>query len=220
MYYMLDTADRAAIARLWKIYPLKGVTTNPSIISKEKSNPYEVFKDIKDIIGDGDLFVETLGRSADDIQGEAERIVRILGKDTIIKIPMTPEGLRAIGLLSRRGYRTCGTAVFTLSQGVLAARAGAEYVAPYVNRIDNIGCDGVDTAASISDAYSFYGLECKVVGASFKNVRQVEELLRRGVDAVTVSPDLMDKLMAIPGTMEAVEKFENDWKKLGVGDLL
>ena len=217
MKFLIDTADTAAIRRLNGLLPIEGVTTNPSIVAKTKREPYSVFREIKDIIQEKPLFVETLG---EEIVEEAGRITTRLGKDTVIKIPVSPEGLSAIKRLAQDGYITCATAVFTLSQALLAGRAGARYVAPYVNRISDKGNDGVAVTASIGEAFRKYGIECTVVGASFKNVRQVEDLSRLGVDSVTLPPDIFDKIISVEGTEEAIVKFEKDWETLGVGKSL
>ena len=220
MKYLIDSADTAAIRRLNGLIPIEGVTTNPSIVAKTKREPYSVFREIKDIIQEKPLFVETLGRTGDEIVEEAGRITTRLGKDTVIKIPVSPEGLSAIKRLAQDGYITCATAVFTLSQALLAGRAGARYVAPYVNRISDKGNDGVAVTASIGEAFRKYGIECTVVGASFKNVRQVEDLSRLGVDSVTLPVDIFDKIINVEGTEEAIVKFEKDWETLGFGKSL
>lgn len=220
MEYYLDTADIDAIERLFGYFPLSGVTTNPSILAKEKRDPYETLGLIRSFLKEKKLFVETLGRDALSIVEEAGRITSRLGKDTVIKIPATKEGVKAIGLLSDMGYATCATAVFTLSEAMLAARMGASYVAPYISRIDNSGGDGCRTAGEISKAFSDFFLDTKVVGASFKTLRQVEECTRLCVDSVTLSPEILEKLLDVPGTKAAVEQFEIDWRKAGFGDSL
>ncbi|MGN1163411.1 MAG: transaldolase family protein [Candidatus Ornithospirochaeta sp.] len=220
MEYYLDTADIDEIEALFDIFPLSGVTTNPSILAREKRNPYETLEKIRSAIKGGELFVETLGRDAATIEKETEQITGRLGKDTIIKIPATPEGIKAIGKLSKKGYICCATAVFSLSQALLSSRSGAKYVAPYISRIDSSGGDGCIVSGEIAKAFSDYLLDTKVIGASFKTVRQVEDCARSGVDCVTLPPDILRSLLDVPGTKRAVEKFEEDWKTLGAGDTL
>ena len=220
MEYYLDTADIKEIEELSGTYPISGVTTNPSILAREKRNPYETLKMIRSVIGEKELFVEALGREWETIMGEAERITSALGKNTIIKIPTTPEGIKAIGKLTERGYRTCGTAVFTLSEAMLAARSGALYIAPYVSRIENSGGNGAACSGEMAKAFSDYLLDTKVIGASFKTVKQVEDCIRYGLDCVTLSPELLRALLSVPGTIAAQEKFEEDWRKMGYGETL
>lgn len=220
MDILLDTANVKAIEKLWAKLPLKGVTTNPSILSAEGGDPYKTLKKIREIIGDGDLHVQVLSEDSDDIVEEAKRITSNLGKNTLIKIPATLSGLKAIKTLSSMGYRTTATAVFTLSQGILAAKAGAEYIAPYINRIDNAGGNGVEVASEIDNACSMYLLDTKVVGASFKNVRQVEELIKNNVSAATLPLDIIEKMFTVSGTDDAIKKFKKDWERLDFGPTL
>lgn len=220
MRIILDTADVKAIRELYAIYPVSGVTTNPSILAKEKRNPFEVLKEIRSVIGDDDLHVETLGRDAETIVKEGERIVQELGDNTYIKIPLTEEGLKAIRLLKEKGIKTTATAVYTLSQAYLAAMNGASFVAPYVNRIDNAGGDGPGVAIAIDQAFSVSEYPCHVVAASFKNVKQVERLIEADAYSVTIPPDILRAMCKHPGTDEAVLKFEKDFETLGQKDML
>lgn len=221
MRIILDTADVKAIRELYAIYPVSGVTTNPSILAKEKKNPFEVLKEIRAILGDDDLHVETLGRDAETIVKEGERIVAELGANTFIKIPVTEEGLKAIRLLKEKGFKTTATAVFTLSQAYLAAMNGASFVAPYVNRIDNAGGDGPGVAIAIDQAFQASStFDCHVVAASFKNVKQVERLIEADAYSVTIPPEILKAMCKHPGTEEALLKFEKDFATLGQKDML
>ncbi|MBQ0071601.1 MAG: hypothetical protein KBS81_07075 [Spirochaetales bacterium] len=220
MRIILDTADLKTIKELYEVFPISGITTNPSIVSKEKRNPFEVLKEIREFIGDDDLHVEVLGRTAEEIEKEAEAITKELGKETFIKIPVTTEGLKAIRNLHQKGYKTTATAVLTLSQAYLAAMNGADFVAPYVNRIDNFGASGTETAIDIDDAFRMSDYETKVIAASFKNVKQVEEMIKADVYSVTLPPDLLRAMLHHPGTDEAVAKFEKDFSTLDYGMLM
>ena len=222
MRLIIDDADIREIKRLYGLYPIDGVTTNPSILARTGRKPYEVLGEIRDFLGaDGELHAQAISRKSDDIVREAKYIVSRLGRATYIKIPAVPEGIRAIKELSRVGYRTTATAVYTPMQAFMAAKAGASCVAPYVNRIDNLGGSGVETVKAIQDILRNNGLNTKILAASFKNARQVEELCRAGVDAATVSPSVIDALMKNASVDDAVEKFISDFEGLcGMGQTM
>ena len=152
MKFCIDDANVEKIRRIYEYYPIDGVSTNPSILAKTGRDPYEVLKEIRSIIGeDGELFVQATAATAEGMVEEARRIVEVLGRSTLVKIPCNPEGFKAMKQLKKEGIRFIGTAIYTAMQGFLAAKCGAEYVAPYVNRIDNMGFDGVQVAKDIHD---------------------------------------------------------------------
>ena len=220
MKIILDTANIEKIESCWENYPVYGVTTNPSILAREGRNPYETLRAIRSIIGNKDLHVETLGRTKDEILSEAKNIVFNLGEDTFIKIPVTSEGVKAIKELKEAGIRTTATAVFSFSQAMIASLSGASFIAPYVNRIDNLGGNGTETAIEIEKAFVQNGMSTHVIGASFKSIKQIETLLKGGAWGVTISPELLESMVKHPGTDDAVKKFEEDWAKLDCGPLL
>ena len=171
---------------------MDGVSTNPSILAKTGRTPYEVLKEIRSIIGEeGELFVQATAQKAEAMVEEAHRIVKELGETTLVKVPCTPEGFKAMKGLHEEGIRFIGTAIYTTMQGWLAAKCGAEYVAPYVNRIDNMGFDGIQVSKDIHDAISGSGFDSGLLAASFKNSQQVLELAKYGVKAATVAPDII-----------------------------
>ena len=219
MKLCIDHADTQEIRRICASYPIDGVSTNPSIFAKSGRPPYEVLKEIREIIGnDGELFVQALSPDAEGVLAEAHRILAETGERTLVKIPSTPEGFRAMKLLKAEGIRFIGTAVYTAMQGFLAAKCGAEYVAPYVNRIDNMGLDGVQVSKDIHDAIVRNGLDSGLLAASFRNTQQVLELIRYGVKAVTVSPDVIDCFARSAEVDSAVMRFTRDFEGLcGVG---
>ena len=177
---------------------------------KSGRDPYEVLKEIRSIIGeDGELFVQVTAEKAEGMVEEAHKIVEVLGKTTLIKIPCVPEGFKAMKQLKKEGIRFIGTAIYTAMQGFLAAKCGAEYVAPYVNRIDNMGFDGVQVAKDIHDAITANGLDSGLLAASFKNSQQVLELTKYGVKAVTVAPDVIDGLVKNAAIDSAIAQFTN-----------
>ena len=215
MKLCIDDADISKIKRIYQFYPVDGVSTNPSILAKTGKNPYVVLKEIRAIIGDeGELFVQACGDNAETMVEEAERIIREVGKTTLIKIPCTPEGFKAMMELKRRGIRFIGTAIYTAMQGFLAAKCGAEYVAPYINRIDNMGFDGVQVAKDIHDAIVKSGYDSGLLAASFKNSQQILELCKYGVKAVTAAPDVIEALVKNAAIDAAVDQFTRDFQGL------
>lgn len=216
MKFCIDNANVEAIKRLCEYYPIDGVSTNPSILAKSGRKPYEVLKEIREIIGeDGELFVQTVATDAEGMVKDARKIVAELGKKTLVKIPCVPEGFKAMKQLHQEGIRLLGTAIYTPMQGFWAAKCGCEYVAPYVNRIDNMGFDGIHVAKEIHDIIAGNGYDyCGLLAASFKNSQQVLELAKYGVKAVTVSPDIIDGLVKNSTIDTAIQQFTKDFECL------
>lgn len=215
MKLLIDDAHIDEIKRIYDLYPVDGVTTNPSILSKTGRNPKEVLTEIRDFIGKGDLlFVQAVPLKAEGMVKDAEAITSLLGKNTIVKIPSIPEGFKAIRILKKKGIQTCGTVVYTPMQAYLAAKAGAAYVAPYVNRIDNMGYDGVSVVKEIQDILTKNQMDCEVLAASFKNSQQVMELAAYGVGAATAAPSVIDGFVKNAAIDGAVNDFVNDFEKL------
>lgn len=213
MLLCIDDADVMKIRRICEYYPVDGVSTNPSILAKTKRPPYEVLKEIRSIIGpDAELFVQAVSRSAEGMLEEGRRIVSELGEKTLVKIPCVEAGYKGMKLLKNAGIRFIGTAIYTPMQGYLAAKCGAEYVAPYVNRIENMGFNGIQVSKDIHDMIVKGGLTYSgLLAASFKNVKQVAELAAYGVKAVTVSPDLFEAFSGSAVITAAVDKFTEDF---------
>lgn len=214
MIYMLDTADINAIRKAVDLYPLEGVTTNPSIIAKENRPMKEILLDIRECIGqDKMLHAQVMGSDAETMLKEAQAL-KALDNNIIVKVPVTPQGIKAMKLLAKEEIRITATAILTPQQALLAAMAGAEFLAPYVNRLDNICSDGVDVAAEIVTLLNNYHLDAKVLGASFKNVQQVHKLALAGAHSVTVAPDVFDLLLTHPLTDSGVAGFVSDWERV------
>ncbi len=212
MLVMLDTADHTSIKEGVKYFPLAGVTTNPSIVTKAKKDFWELQEGIRGIIGsDMMLFAQVVGETAEEMLEEAKVLAARLGNNTYAKVPVTKEGLKAMSLIKAEGIGVLATAIFTPMQALLAARAGADWVAPYVNRIDNITGDGVGVVAAIREIYDQAGIETKIVAASFKNVQQVLECARLGAEAVTVPAEILEKMLDHPMTDWSMDQFNNDW---------
>lgn len=215
MKFIIDDADIAKIKDIYNTFAVDGVTTNPSILAKSGRHPYEVLTEIREFIGpDAELHVQVIAPDAEGMVRDGHRIVEVLGKNTYVKVPTTKEGLRAMKLLHAEGIRVTATAIYTRMQAFLAAKAGADYAAPYVNRIDNLGGDGVKTAQDIHDIFRKNGLDCQVLAASFKNSQQVQELCEYGIGAATISPDVIEELIKNDSVAMAVEAFVKDFEGL------
>ncbi len=198
MKILIDDANIEAIKALYPVYPIDGVTTNPSILAKSGRQPYDVLKEIRAFIGEeAELHVQVVGRTADAMLADALRIHKELGANTYTKIPTNPAGLEAMKRLRRaQPYaHITATAIYTPMQAFLAAKAGADYAAPYINRIDNLGADGIATAKIIQDMFTNNGLKCEILAASFKNSQQVQALAQYGVGAATIAPAVIEGLI-------------------------
>lgn len=211
MELILDTANIEDIKDLHTHLCLDGVTTNPSIISKEGKDFENIIKEIDEIVGkDTPIHAQVISTKFEDMMEEALYISK-LRENMYVKIPVTKEGLRAIKELKKQNIKITATAIFTAHQGFLAAKAGADYVAPYVNRIDNISGDGVNVVKDLVNIINSYNLNTKVVAASFKNAQQVLDLMKVGVHSATIPADICRTMMAHPLTDWSVDKFIEDW---------
>lgn len=219
MLYLLDTANIAEIKRSYDLYPIAGVTTNPTIIAREKTDFLQRILEIRSIIGENTmLHVQALSKSAERIVSEAEYLNEKVGGNLFIKIPVIPEGIKAMKILKEKGVKTTATAIFTPQQALMAAVAGAEFLAPYVNRLDNICADGISVVGEIVQLLQLYDLPAKVLAASFKSVEQVHKVSLYGGHAITASPDIIDALLKHPLTDASVDRFVKDWEDMyGVG---
>ena len=215
MKLLIDDANIEKIKRIYEYYAIDGVTTNPSILAKNGKNPYETLKEIREFIGkDAELHVQVVSNTAKEMVEEGHRIVKELGENTYVKIPTVPEGLKAMKQLSKEGYKITATAIYTPIQAYLAAKAGADYTAPYVNRIDNLGTNGIEVTRKIHDIFENNGLKTQILAASFKNSLQVLELCEYGVGASTVAPDIIDAFINNTNISSAVEVFTEDFENL------
>ena len=228
MEYFLDTANIEAIKRINDIFPIAGVTTNPSIIAKEKRDFKQIIKDIYNVIGkEKVVHAQAVGATAEIIVKELQLLRDTFGENIYAKIPVTFEGIKAMKILSKDGHKITATGILSSQQIIMAAEAGAEYMAPYINRSDNIGESGVEI---VRDAYKILEIvkksdeEClkrykrvfepKILGASFKNVRQVHETMFAGSKSVTISPDVFERLIYHPYTDWSMDTFNSDWEKI------
>lgn len=215
MKLIIDDAHIDQIKKIYEYYPVDGVTTNPSILAKSGRKPYEVLKEIRGFIGgNAELHVQVVAKTAEGMQKDAERILEELGSNTFVKVPSVPEGFKAMMALEKKKINITATAVYTPMQAFLAAKSGAAYAAPYINRIDNMGYNGIQVAKHIHDIFRNNGLRTEVLAASFKNSQQLLELCEYGIGASTVSPDVIDVLVKNPAITSAIDDFIFDFETL------
>ena len=212
MKIFLDSANVEEIKKAKDFGIIDGVTTNPSSIAREGKSLEALIKEIINII-DGPICVEPAATEAEKIVSEAEGLVR-LHKNMVIKIPITPEGLKAVRFLSKKGIKTGVTLAFSSSQALLAAKAGATYCFPFMGRLDDFGQEGIDVVRDIVQIYRNYGFETEVIVASIRNPLQVEKAALSGAGGVTIPFNVLEKLVKHPLTDEGIEKFLSDWKKV------
>ena len=213
MKYMMDGGNPEDIRYCNEFFPFAGVTTNPTLVAKEKKEFWQVLKEIRDIIGpDKMLHVQTVQTKAEKMVEEAKLLKEKVGGCFYVKVPIGEEGLKATMMLKEIGIGVTMTAIFTPAQALMAAMAGADFVAPYVNRLDNIVGDGTNVVAEIVEQFDLYGLDCQVLAASFKNVEQIHKCALSGCHTVTISADLFKAIISHPMTDAAIEGFDKDWK--------
>lgn len=212
MKYLIDSANLEDIKYAMEFYPIDGVTTNPTLVSREKTDFVELIDSIRQIIGEDKMFhIQTTAKTVEDIVAEAELLRNRVGNNFYVKIPISEAGLKATPILKRKGIGVTITAVFTPQQALISAKAGADFVAPYENRLDNISMDGSRVVANIVEVFKIYGLNCQVLAASFKNVEQLNRVALAGAHSATVGLDLLRAAIAHPMTDSAVADFDKDW---------
>lgn len=210
MKFFLDTANVERIKYFADMGLVDGVTTNPSLIAKEGKDFESIIKEITQII-DGPISAEVLSTNSEGMIQEALKLSEI-HENIVIKIPMTKDGIKATHVLANKGMKVNMTLVFSPSQALLAAKAGARYLSPFVGRLDDISHDGmwlVSTTREILDNYDF---DCEIIVASVRHPLHVVEAARMGADIATIPPDVMEKMFKHPLTDIGLEKFLNDWK--------
>ncbi|MFQ2092909.1 fructose-6-phosphate aldolase [Aeromonas taiwanensis] len=213
MELYLDTADVAAVRRWSRILPLAGVTTNPSITAAGGMPLSELLPALREVLGPkGRLFAQVMGKTGSEMVREALAL-RELDRDLVVKVPVCAEGLAAIKELMALGVPTLGTAVYTPMQGVLAALAGAEYVAPYVNRLDAQGGDGIKAVQELQQLLALHAPGSKVLAASFRTPRQALDCLLAGCQSITLPLDVAEQLLNVPAVDAALLKFDQDWQR-------
>jgi transaldolase len=210
MKFFIDTANIEEIKKAWELGVINGVTTNPSLISKEKTEPVALFKEICAIV-DGPISAEVIGTKADEMVKEAEDLAKI-HENIVVKIPMIEEGLKAVKRLTAAGIKTNVTLIFSPSQALLAAKAGATYVSPFVGRLDDISHNGMDIVADIQTIYENYDFDTEIIVASIRNPLHVIEAALIGADIATIPYSVIGQLIKHPLTDIGLEKFLKDWE--------
>ena len=207
---LLDTANIQKIESIAEYYDIKGVTTNPSILAKENVDLKKVLADLKYFAYNRyEIHIQTTEEICDDIVDEAKELREYFGETFYIKIPVTKEGLQAMKICSNIGINVTATAVLSATQALAAANQGASYVAPYVNRLENIGADVEEVINDIKTLLADYHTD--ILAASFKNVNQFKNVILAGAEAVTVAPEVLDASLWHPYTDKSVEDFDKDW---------
>lgn len=206
----IDTANIEEIKEANELGVICGVTTNPSLIAKEGRDFIEVVKEISTIV-DGPISAEVISLDHKGMVEEADKLSKI-HKNIVIKLPMTLEGLKATKILSQKGIKTNVTLIFSATQALLAARAGATYVSPFVGRLDDIGQDGLSLIEEIVDIFNVNAIETEIIVASVRNPIHVAQAARMGADIATVPYKVITQMTKHPLTDKGIENFLKDWE--------
>lgn len=210
MKFFLDTANVAEIKRINELGLVDGVTTNPTIIAKEGRDFKEVITEICGLIT-GPVSAEVIGLDTESMVKEA-RDIATWADNVVVKIPMTEDGLRAVNLLSQEGIKTNVTLVFTVAQGLMAAKAGATYVSPFVGRLDDIATDSLALIKNLKQVLTHYGYQTEIIAASIRSLKHVEDVAELGSDIATIPGSLFPKLWSHPLTDAGIQAFLKDWE--------
>lgn len=213
MQYLIDSANINNIKKIMEIIEIQGVTTNPSIICKEGKNLKELITNLRSVLGDKELHIQITKNSLEEILEEAENLVALAGKNTYIKVPVTPVGYQAIRTLKARGFKITATAIFNEHQAIMAAKCGADYVAPYINRIENIPRDSKEVLTNIHLGLRKIDSKCKILAASFKNIHQMGTIFFQAVECLTADEETLERCFFNSLTEKSCEKFEADWEE-------
>jgi len=209
MKLFIDTANVEEIKKANEMGVICGVTTNPSLIAKEGRDFKEVVKEITEIV-DGPVSAEVISLEADKMVEEALELAEI-HKNIVIKIPMTEEGLKAVKILSAKGIKTNVTLIFSASQALLAARAGASYVSPFIGRLDDIGQDGISLIKNIAEIFAIHDIRTEIIAASIRNDMHVTNAALAGSDIATIPYKVIMSMTRHPLTDSGIAKFLEDW---------
>lgn len=212
MDFYLDTANIEEIKRINRLGLVDGVTTNPSIIAKENRDFKETIKEICELV-DGPVSAEVIGLTVKEMVAEA-RDIATWASNVVVKIPMTEAGLEAVNILSKEGIKTNVTLIFSVSQGLMAAKAGATYVSPFVGRIDDIGEDGLELIQNLKTTLQNYHFNTKIITASIRTINHLEKAAIAGAHIATIPGSLLPKLWKHPLTDNGIEQFLADWESV------
>ena len=211
MKFFLDTANVDKIKRVNDLGLCDGVTTNPSLINKEGRDFKEVVSEISQIV-DGPVSAEVTCYDYEGMVDQARDLAK-WSDNIVVKIPMTEDGLKAIHTLSKEGIKTNCTLIFSLSQGIMAMKAGATYISPFMGRIDDMEENGAELVASLRDVIDIYGYESEIITASIRHINHLEEAALAGAHIATIPGSLFEKLWTHPLTTAGIDAFVKDWEK-------
>lgn len=210
MKIFMDTANVAEIAKFVDWGVVYGVTTNPSLIAKSGRTQAEVIPEITKLVA-GPVSAEVISTDCAGMVAEARKLVQI-ADNIVVKIPCIPEGLKAVKILHAEGIRTNVTLVFSMSQALLAARAGASYVSPFIGRLDDIGENGVQLVENIVKAFRLYGITTEVIAASIRNLEHVEKVMLTGCEIATIPTKVLEQMIVHPLTDKGLAQFMADYQ--------
>lgn len=213
MEFIIDTVNLEEIKDAVDHMPIVGVTSNPSIVkATSPENFFEHMREVRKIIGiERSLHIQVISKDADTIVKEAHRILEEVDDQVYIKVPVSYEGVKAIKILKAEGVNVTATAVYDLMQAYMALAAGADYIAPYVNRIGNLGNDPMELINELSNRIIQDDYDCKILAASFKGVQQVRDAFNYGAQAITAPVSVLKQIFANPSIEKAVNDFNADW---------
>ncbi|MHA1128118.1 MAG: fructose-6-phosphate aldolase [Alphaproteobacteria bacterium] len=213
MKFFVDTAEISEIAELNDLGMVDGVTTNPSLILKSGRDILEVTKEICDLV-DGPVSAEVVALNAEDMIAEGRKLAKI-ADNIAVKVPLTWDGLKTCKVLSSEGTMVNVTLCFSVNQALLAAKAGATFISPFVGRLDDINIDGMELISEIRQMYDNYGFDTQILVASIRSANHVTQSALIGADVATIPPSVLKKLASHPLTDSGLESFMKDWAKTG-----
>ena len=212
MKFFIDTANLDQIREMQELGIIDGVTTNPTLLSREGADPNEQLKKICEIV-DGPVSGEVIGLTTEEMVEEARELSEI-APNIVIKIPMTKDGIKAVRILESEGIKTNVTLVFSQNQVLIAAKAGASYISPFIGRLMDNGQKEIDMLQETMDIINAYGFESEIIVASIRNARHVIEAAKMGAHIATIPFNVLEKMFKHPRTDQGLESFLEDWEKL------
>lgn len=215
MEFYVDIADLDCVKKVAEYYPIDGFTTNPNILAKSADRlegwipEYKKFAEKNNV----KIFFQVTAQTAEDMFKQAIELKKYYGKHLVVKIPAVKEGFKAVRLCKEAEICVCVTVIHSVTQALIAAKAGADFVAPYISHIDNIGADGVRAVKEMIEVFDNAGYQCKVLGASFRTADQIRRLAIAGCQAVTIMPEMFELLIAHASTDASMNGFEKAWQE-------
>lgn len=212
MKFFIDTANIDEIRAANDMGIISGVTTNPSLIAREGRNFETVVKEITEIVN-GPISAEVVSLDSDGMVKEGRELAKI-HRNIVIKVPITEEGLKAVKIFAEEGIKTNVTLIFSAPQALMAARAGATYVSPFLGRLDDIGAVGMDLVSDIAEIFAIHGIETEIIAASIRNPIHVLDAAKAGSDIATIPFGVIKQMLKHPLTDQGIDKFLKDWEKV------